>query len=347
MHFSELINFLQQGNSGLESHYLADDPDLVSGASLDQANPNQISFLEKDNSLSSQLDKSNAGAILLPPSEDLRAIAEQKGLAWAVLTNPRLGFAEVLGKLHPEKRPLSGIHPTSVLEEGVVIGDNVTIGPRVFVGKGSRIGSNSFIHPGVVIYQNVEVGEDNEIHANAVIQKGTYLGKRCVVHSNAVIGSEGFGFVPTENGWFKMPQTGVVVIEDDVEIGCGSTIDRPSVGKTLIGSGTKIDNLVQIGHGVTTGKRCALASQVGVAGGAQLGNGVILAGQVGVANRAVIGDQVIASSKSGLHGEIKPGQVVSGYPAIPNVLWLRCSATFSKLPEIAKALRKLQKELHN
>jgi UDP-3-O-[3-hydroxymyristoyl] glucosamine N-acyltransferase len=164
-----------------------------------------------------------------------------------------------------------------------------------------------------------------------------------VVHSNAVIGSEGFGFVPTALGWRKMPQTGQVILEEAVEVGCGSTIDRPSVGETRIGAGTKIDNLVHIGHGVRMGKACALAAQVGIAGGATLGNGVILAGQVGLANKASMGDGSIASSKSGIHGEVAAGQVVSGYPAIPNRLWLRCSATFNKLPELAKALRQLEK----
>jgi UDP-3-O-[3-hydroxymyristoyl] glucosamine N-acyltransferase len=141
-----------------------------------------------------------------------------------------------------------------------------------------------------------------------------------------------------------MPQTGLVVLEEAVEVGCGTTIDRPSVGETRIGAGTKIDNLVQIGHGVTTGRGCALAAQVGIAGGASLGHGVILAGQVGVANRATIGDRAIASSKSGIHGDVPAGEVVSGYPAIPNRLWLRCSAVFSRLPEMARTLRQLKSE---
>ena len=196
----------------------------------------------------------------------------------------------------------------------------------------------------MVIYDDVVVGDHCEIHANAVLHPGSRLGQRCVINSNAVIGSEGFGFVPTAAGWRKMPQTGQVILEDGVEIGCGTTVDRPSVGETRIGAGTKIDNLVQIGHGVSTGRGCALASQVGIAGGARLGNGVILAGQVGVANRAQIGDGAIASSKSGIHGEVAPGEVVSGYPAIPNRVWLRCSAAFNKLPEMAKALRELKRE---
>jgi UDP-3-O-[3-hydroxymyristoyl] glucosamine N-acyltransferase len=185
------------------------------------------------------------------------------------------------------------------------------------------------------------IAEGCELHANAVLHPGSRLGRGCVVHSTAVVGSEGFGFVPTASGWRKMPQTGHVVLEDGVEVGCGSTIDRPSVGETRIGAGTKIDNLVQVGHGVVTGRGCAMASQVGIAGGARLGDGVILAGQVGVANRAVIGDRAIASSKSGIHGEVAAGEVVSGYPAIPNRLWLRCSAAFNKLPEMARTLRKL------
>ncbi len=344
MQFSQLINTLQQGSSGLQDHHLAGDPDLVGGASIEQAKANQLSFLEKGNSLTTELSRTDAGAVLLPAQDDLLALAEKRGLAWAVLKDPRLAFAEALELLHPRPRPKPGIHPTAVIEDQVQIGDGVSIGPHVFIGEGCRIGAQSVIHPGVVLYNDVVVGEANELHANAVLHPGSRLGLQCVVHSNAVVGSEGFGFVPTANGWRKMPQTGLVILEDGVEVGCGSTIDRPSVGETRIGAGTKIDNLVQIGHGVKTGKGCALASQVGIAGGALLGDGVILAGQVGVANRAVIGDRAIASSKSGIHGEVAAGEVVSGYPAIPNRLWLRCSAAFNKLPDMAKSLRSLKRE---
>lgn len=344
MRFSQLIASLQQGSAGLQDHQLAEDPELLSGASLDQAKANQLSFLEQGNALTTQLNHSKVGAVLIPPQDDLRVIAEQRGLAFAVLRDPRLAFAEALEQLHPRSRPKAGVHPTAVIGDQVHLGQGISIGAHVVIGDGSRIGAYSVVHPGVVIYEDVVVGEANELHANAVLQPGSRLGLNCVVHSNAVVGSEGFGFVPTANGWRKMPQTGLVVLEDGVEVGCGSTIDRPSVGETRIGAGTKIDNLVQIGHGVVTGKGCALASQVGIAGGARLGDGVILAGQVGVANRAVIGDRAIASSKSGIHGEVEAGEVVSGYPAIPNRLWLRCSATFSKLPEMAKMLRKLTRD---
>jgi len=217
------------------------------------------------------------------------------------------------------------------------------VGALVVIGSGVRIGDGCVLHPHVVIDDGVVLGADCELHAGAVLHAGCQLGRGCVVQAQAVIGGEGFGFVPTGAGWRKMPQTGRVVLEDGVEVGSGSCIDRPAVGETRIGAGTKIDNLVHIGHGVSTGRGCALAAQVGIAGGARLGNGVILAGQVGLANRAVMGDGAIASSKSGVHGEVAAGEVVSGYPAIPNRLWLRCAAAFNRLPELARSLRQLEK----
>lgn len=258
------------------------------------------------------------------------------------LRNPRLAFAEALDALYPRQRPPAGIHASAVIDPGATLGPGVHVGAHGVVAAGSSLGAGSILHPGVVVYGDVEVGEGCELHAGAVLHPGSRLGRGCVVHSNAVVGSEGFGFVPTASGWRKMPQTGLVVLEEGVEVGCGSTIDRPSVGETRIGAGTKIDNLVHIGHGVVTGRGCALAAQVGIAGGAKLGNGVILAGQVGVANRATIGDRAIASSKSGIHGDVAAGEVVSGYPAIPNRLWLRCSAVFNKLPDMARSLRQLK-----
>ena len=343
MRFSTLIKALQSGEAGLRWSHPGDDPMLRGAASLDAAEQDQLSFLEQGNVLASVLDQSNVGAMLLPDQQDLIDQAMARGVAFAVFANPRLAFAEALEQLHPRRRPQSETHASAVIDDRAVVGPGTAIGARVCIGAGSRIGADCILHPGVVIYDDVVVGDGCELHANAVLHPGSRLGRRCVINSNAVVGSEGFGFVPTARGWRKMPQTGQVVLEDGVEIGCGSTIDRPSVGETRIGAGTKIDNLVQIGHGVITGQGCAFASQVGIAGGARIGDAVILAGQVGVANRAVIGDRAIASSKSGIHGEIAAGEVVSGYPAIPNRLWLRCSAAFSKLPEMAKSLRELKR----
>ncbi|MEN9541607.1 MAG: UDP-3-O-(3-hydroxymyristoyl)glucosamine N-acyltransferase [Cyanobacteriota bacterium] len=351
MRFSELLSHLSevQTAGGLQagSHDLAGDPVLTAAAALDQAQSSQLSFLEPGSALAAALAASGASAVLLPArGEEAQAVQQQasaRGIAWIALADPRLGFAEALDLLYPRRPRAAGIHSSAVVDPGAVVGLGSHVGAQVVIGADVRIGTGCVLHPRVVIYEDVEIGEGCELHAGAVLHPGSRLGRGCVVHSNAVIGSEGFGFVPTAQGWRKMPQTGQVVLEDGVEVGCGSTIDRPSVGETRIGAGSKIDNLVHIGHGVTTGKGCALAAQVGIAGGARLGNGVILAGQVGLANKAVMGDRSIASSKSGVHGEVAAGEVVSGYPAIPNRLWLRCSAVFNKLPDLARATRQLEK----
>ena len=343
MRFSSLIKALQAGESGLRWSQPGQDPDLSGAAALDQAVGDQLSFLEAGNVLSASLSESAVGALLLPDQQDLIDLASQRGIAFAVVSDPRLAFAEALDCLHPRQRPQADIHPTAVIDERAVVGPGTAIAARVCIGAGSRVGADCIVHPGVVIYDDVVIADGCELHANAVLHPGSRLGRRCVVNSNAVVGSEGFGFVPTAKGWRKMPQTGLVVLEDGVEVGCGSTIDRPSVGETRIGAGTKIDNLVQIGHGVSTGRGCAFAAQVGIAGGARIGHGVILAGQVGVANRAVVGDRVMASSKAGIHNDVDAGAVVSGYPAIPHRLWLRCSAAFSKLPELARTVRELKR----
>ena len=343
MRFSSLLKALQTGDAGLLWSDLGADPQLKGAASLELAAADQLSFLEKANALHSELGQNCAGALLLPDQQDLIDCASQRNIPFAVFSDPRLAFAEALDQLVPRRRPPAGIHPTAVIDERAVVGAGTTIGPMVCIGAGSCVGANCVVHPGVVIYDDVLVGDGCELHANAVLFPGSHLGRGCVVNANAVVGSEGFGFVPTAKGWRKMPQTGRVVLEDQVEVGSGSTIDRPSVGETRIGAGTKIDNLVQIGHGVSIGRGCAFAAQVGIAGGAQIGNGVILAGQVGVSNRVVLGDRVIASSKTGLTSDVAAGQVMSGFPAIPNRLWLRCVSTFSKLPEITKTLRELKR----
>lgn len=346
MRFSHLLSQLSQFTAETP-HDLAGDPELQGAEALDRAAGGQVSFLEPGHALAAALASTAASAVLIPArgeeAEALQRQASARGLAWVALADPRLGFAEALDALFPRQPLPAGIHASAVVDASAQVDPSCHLGAQVVVSAGCRLAAGCVLHPQVVLYPDVELGEDCELHAGAVLHPGSRLGRGCVVHANAVIGSEGFGFVPTAQGWRKMPQTGQVVLEDGVEVGCGSTIDRPSVGETRIGAGTKIDNLVHIGHGVTTGRGCALAAQVGIAGGARLGNGVILAGQVGLANRAVMGDRSIASSKSGVHGEVAAGEVVSGYPAIPNRLWLRCSAAFNKLPELARSLRQLEK----
>jgi UDP-3-O-[3-hydroxymyristoyl] glucosamine N-acyltransferase len=342
MRFSSLLSQLPSLPQDSPRH-LADDPDLQGAESLDRAGAGQLSFLESGNALAGALAGCGAAALLIPADPALQQQACERKIAWVSSPDPRLSFAEALERLYPPRRPQPGIHPSAVIDPTCAIGETVHIGPHVVVGADCQLGAGVILHAGVVLYHDVVLGPGCEVHANAVLHPGTRLGSGCVIHSTAVIGSEGFGFVPTAAGWRKMPQTGQVVLEDGVEVGCGSMVDRPAVGETRIGAGSKLDNLVHVAHGVVIGRGCALAAQVGIAGGARIGAGVILAGQVGVANRARIGDRAIVSSQAGVHGVIEAGQVVSGSPAIDNRLWLRCSAVFSRLPEMARSLRQLRK----
>ncbi|MEB3300610.1 MAG: UDP-3-O-(3-hydroxymyristoyl)glucosamine N-acyltransferase [Cyanobacteriota bacterium] len=341
MRFSRLLSQLPAVGEATLRH-LAEDPEILGAESLDRAGSGQLSFLEPGHAPATILEATAAAAVVLFPDPSLQELASSRGLAWVAVPQPRLAFAEALEALYPRRMPPPGVHATAALSADAVVAPGAHVGAHAVIGPGCVVADACVIHPGVVLVENVHLGRGCEIHANAVLHPGSRLGAACVVHSGAVIGSEGFGFVPTAAGWRKMPQTGCVILEDGVEVGCGTMIDRPSVGETRVGAGTKIDNLVHVGHGVTIGRGCALAAQVGIAGGARLGDGVILAGQVGVANRATIGDGAIASSKSGIHGDVPAGEVVSGYPAISNKLWLRCSAAFNKLPEMARTLRQLK-----
>ncbi|MEB3260442.1 MAG: UDP-3-O-(3-hydroxymyristoyl)glucosamine N-acyltransferase [Cyanobacteriota bacterium] len=343
MRFSQLLGHLPSVAEATPRN-LDPDPEILGAESLERAGAGQLSFLEPGHAPAAILEATAAAAVLLFPDAALQELASRRGLAWVAVAHPRLAFAEALDALYPRRLPPPGVHPTAVVSDRAQLAAGVHVGAHAVIGPDCVVAEACVLHPGVVLVEQVQLGRGCEIHPNAVLHPGCRLGDGCVVHSGAVIGSEGFGFVPTAAGWRKMPQTGQVILEAGVEVGCGSMIDRPAVGETRVGAGTKIDNLVHVGHGVIIGRGCALAAQVGIAGGARLGDGVILAGQVGVANKATLGDGAIASSKSGIHGDVPAGEVVSGYPAIPNRLWLRCSAAFSKLPEMARTLRQLKGE---
>ncbi len=346
MQFNEIVENLKKGQSGVVDFKIQNNPVILTAASLEKAKTNDITFLDNNSPLNLKkiIKASKASALLLPANDNyIVEISKKISVDWILLKEPKIAFAETLEFLYPSNIESEGIHKSAVIGKNVKISPGVSIGANAYIGDNTEIGAGTIVHAGVVVYKNVSIGAKNLIHANSVIHSGSTLGDECVINANAVIGGEGFGFVPTSHGWKKMPQVGIVILKNKVEIGSGSTIDRPSVGETIIGEDTKIDNLVQIGHGVTIGKGSAMAAQVGIAGGAQIGDGVILAGQVGVSNRVKIGDRVIASSKTGIVSNIEAGKVVSGFPALPNKLWLRCSANFKKLPEIAKAIRQLDR----
>jgi UDP-3-O-[3-hydroxymyristoyl] glucosamine N-acyltransferase len=344
MLLNNLVDLIKSGNSKFIKANIFENLDIENAASLDIASKNQISFLEENNILKENLGKTSASAIIIFNNDEILGLLDSLKISNIVVENPRIAFAEVLNSLSKQINFSPGIDDSAIIKTSAKIGENCYLGANVYIGENTIIGANNKIFPGATILGNVRLGNNNIIHPNCVIYENTSIENNCVINSNTVIGSEGFGFVPQNGKWIKMPQTGSVIIKSFVEIGTNCCIDRPSVGNTFIDEGTKMDNLVQIGHGVKVGKNCAFAAQVGIAGGAVIGDGVILAGQVGVNNRVRVGNNVIASSKCGIHCDIEDGEVVSGFPAMKNKSWLRSSSVFKKLPELAKKLRQLDKK---
>ncbi|MGG6268731.1 UDP-3-O-(3-hydroxymyristoyl)glucosamine N-acyltransferase [Leptolyngbya sp. AN03gr2] len=341
MKFKDLVEKL---GKSIASH--SDTPDLeITGVSaIAEATSNTLTYAESTKYIE-QLKATQASAIILPANETLQAIANDRGLAWIVTSQPRLVFAQAIAFFYQPYKPSPQIHPTAVIDPSAQIGESVSIGAHVVIESGAKVGNHVCIHPNVVVYPGATIGDRTILHANCTIHERAQIGADCVIHAGAVIGSEGFGFVPTREGWLKMEQSGYTVLEDGVEVGCNSNIDRPAVGETRIGRNTKIDNLVQIGHGVKVGEACAFAAHVGIAGGSTIGNRVILAGQVGVGNEAKMGDGSVASAKTGVHGDVKAGVTVSGYPAVEHRVFLRAFALYSRLPEMYQAIKQIQKRL--
>jgi UDP-3-O-[3-hydroxymyristoyl] glucosamine N-acyltransferase len=260
--------------------------------------------------------------------------------------NPYLTFAQAVTVLHAQPAPPPGVHPAATVDASAVLGDGVHVAAQTVVGAGVRIGARTVIHPHVVLYPGVEIGEDCLLHSGVQVRERCRLGNRVIVQNGAVIGADGFGFAKDADGRYnKIPQVGIVVIEDDVEIGALTAIDRAALHETRVGRGAKIDNLVQVGHSVTIGADTVIAGQAGIAGSTTLGQRVTLAGQVGVAGHLTIGDGVVATAQTGIPNSVEAGRVISGYPAIDNRDWLKSSAVFAKLPEIRKRLAELERRL--
>ena len=307
-------------------------------APIEDAGPGALTFVANAK-WAAKLGTTRASAVIVAPSVETP-------LPSLLSDNPYLSFARAVEVLHPRPAPPPGVHPSAVVHPTAVLGEGVHVGPLAVVGARTRIGPRSVVHPQVVLYEDVQLGADCVLHSGAQVREGCRLGDRVVVQNGAVIGGDGFGFAKDAEGRYrKIPQVGVVVIEDDVEIGALTAIDRASLGETRIGRGSKLDNLVQIGHSVTVGRDTVLAGQVGVAGSSTIGDRVTLAGQVGVAGHLAIGDGAIATAQTGIPSDVAAGAVVSGYPAIPNREWLKASAVFPRLPELRRRLRALEKRL--
>ena len=316
------------------------DVEIRGVAGLEQAGPGELSFLAHPR-YADKLAATRAAAVVV-------ADGHETSLPCLVSDKPYLAFARAVALLRPQARPAAGVHVSAQVDPSAVLGEGVHVGALSVVGKGVHVGARSVLHPHVVLYDGVELGEDCVLHAGVSVREGCRLGQRVVVQDGAVIGADGFGFARDKDGrYHKFPQVGIVVIEDDVEIGALTAIDRAALGETRIGRGTKLDNLVQVGHSVRIGEDTVLAGQVGVAGSTQIGRGVTLAGQVGVAGHLTIGDGVTATAQTGIPSSVEAGSVVSGYPAIENRAWLRSSAVFAKLPELQRRLRELERKLES
>lgn len=310
--------------------------------SIQEAESGEITFLGNSR-YASFLKKSKASAILV--DEQFGDFPE--GMAVIRVNNPTLQFSLIINKFGPQKQPFQpGFHPTAVIGVGTKLDPaRVYVGPCAVIEDGAEIGDGSSIHGGAFIGRDARVGNDCLIHANAVIKERCVLGNRVIIHSGAVIGSDGFGYEFTGGRHLKIDQVGIVQIDDDVEVGSCATIDRARFGRTWIGEGTKIDNLVQIAHNVITGKHCILVSQVGISGSTRLGNYVTLAGQTGVAGHLNIADQVTLLGRSGVTKDITKSGAYMGYPTKPLMEGRRFLVYPSKVPNIIERLKGMEQRV--
>jgi len=308
-------------------------------AGVEDAGAGELTFLSNPR-YGKRARETQASAILLQKEEDDWPIAQ------LVSDNPYLDFARALELFYEAPKPAEGVHPTAVVAASAEIGPGARIGAFAVIGEDVRIGRNAAIHPHVTLYDGVTVGDDFTAHAQAVVREHCRIGDRVILQNGVVVGGDGYGFARRADGsHYKIPQSGVVVIEDDVEIQAGSCIDRAAVGETRIRRGTKIDNLVQIGHAVKIGEHNIICSQVGIAGSTTLGDHCILAGQVGVINHLNIGDRVLITAQTGVGHDVPDGSKISGSPELDNRQWLRCTAVYNRLPELDREVKRLKKRV--
>jgi UDP-3-O-[3-hydroxymyristoyl] glucosamine N-acyltransferase len=309
-------------------------------ASIEDAAKGEITFVASQKYVK-EFSKSKASAFIIP--EDLEAPANKSLIR---TKNPYFTFLQTILLFHPPK-PLmdKGIHPTAIIGEGTELGEDLAIGPYVVIGSKCRIGDGTVLMPGVVIDNNVTIGESCTIHANVSLIRGVSIGNRVVIHNGCVIGSDGFGFTPEGGKFHKIPQVGTVIIEDDVEIGANTTIDRATLKETRIKKGAKLDNLIMVGHNCMVGENTIMAGQAGLSGSTIIGNNVLIGGQVGFAGHTTVGDNAIVGAQSGITKDIPEGIMFSGSPGRPHVQELRMEAALVQLPNFMKEMKDLKKRV--
>jgi UDP-3-O-[3-hydroxymyristoyl] glucosamine N-acyltransferase len=319
------------------------DPDRRVEAirTLDTAGPGDLSFLThpryRDRAVAS-----GAGALLVGSGLGPDGL---RGRNLLVVDDPPYALSRLIGLFHPAEVREPGIHPTAILEPGSEVDPSAHVGPYAVIGAGSRVGARAVVHPHVVVGRSCTVGEGAVLHPHVVLYDRTEVGPGSAVHAGAVLGSDGFGYATLRGVHHKVPQVGRVVIEGDVEIGANTTIDRATLGETRVGAGTKIDNLVQIGHNVEVGPASILCGQAGIAGSTRLGAGVVLAGQAGVSGHIEVGDRAQVAAKSAVLSSVDPGAQMAGIPAVELRKWRRQAALLSRLEEMSRRLRALESRL--
>ena len=319
------------------------DPDRqVSGvATLEAAGPEHLSLVAGARYVA-YVHETKAAAVLVL-EELVRSVPD--GVSRVVVEDPHAALAILLPLFYPEPERASGIHPTAVLESGSAVADDASVGAYAVIGARSRVGARSRIGDHCVIAEDCTVGDEVVLHPGVVLYRGVKLGDRVVVHAGARLGVDGFGYVWSGGAHRKIPQVGGCIVGDDVEIGANTTIDRGSIGNTVIGRGTKIDNLVHIGHNVEIGEHVIIIAQVGISGSTSVGTGAILAGQAGIGGHISIGAGARVGGQAGVIGDVPPNTTVSGYPARPHKEAMRASAALLRLPRLAERVRRLERAI--
>lgn len=312
---------------------------VISGlGTLETAGAEALTFVANPK-YAARVAETSAGAVLMAHG------GERYGRTIIEVANPYLGFAKMLTLFYTTPHEQLGVHPAAIVSETAAIGEGTSIYPGAVIGRNVVIGKRTVIYPGTVLYDNVNIGDDCTIHANAVVRERCRIGNRCIIQPGVVIGSDGFGYAPDGSGYYRIPQIGIVILEDDVEIGANCCVDRAAIEVTRIGRGTKLDNLVQVAHNCQIGEDCMIVSQAGIAGSSKIGNHVTLAGQVGVVGHITIGDNVMVGGQSGVTSSLPANAVYSGSPAIPHKEWLRYSMVVPRLPELKKTVSSLEKRI--
>ncbi|MBL8220998.1 MAG: UDP-3-O-(3-hydroxymyristoyl)glucosamine N-acyltransferase [Bryobacterales bacterium] len=320
---------------------LAGNGDLeISGvAGMEQAGPTELTFLSNPK-YAPKAKKTRAGAMLV--QEPIAGL----DISFLISKNPYHDFARALELFYQPPRPNPGIHPTAAIAASATIGEGASIGAYAVIGEGVTVGANAVIHPHVVIYPGVTIGDDFVAHSNVVVREYCRIGHRVTLQNGVIIGGDGFGFAKTREGThYKIPQSGVTILEDDVEIQTLTSIDRASIGETRVKRGAKVDSLVQVGHGCVVGEDNIICAQVGLAGSTILEKNVLLAGQVGISGHLTIHDNVVVYAQSGVGGDVAAGSVISGSPAYEAKTWLRTLPIMPRLPELLKTIRDLERRV--